>query len=217
MLSSVLRNFLPPVVYKAGATIKKRAFPEKVDPERLFDGDDALFKEIVTQAHVYAEYGCGASTIWVASHTSARILSTDSSEIWLDKVRQSCSGRSELSLHFADVGTIGDWGRPVSYIRSENFSDYTDWIWRQEVSPDTVLVDGRFRVCCFLTALANADAGTRLVFDDYTGRPHYHFIERFLKPARTCGRQALFYAPGKDALELVEVEQAIGQFRFVMD
>ncbi len=217
MLNQLFRNVLPPVIYKAGAKIKKSAFAERSDPDRLFDGDDALFKEIIGQARVYAEYGCGASTIWVASHTSARILSIDSSEVWLDKVRQSCGGRSELGLHYADVGTIGDWGRPVSYDRSENFADYTDWVWRQGVSPDTVLIDGRFRVCCFLTSLTNADQGAQLVFDDYMDRPHYHFVERFVKPARTCGRQALFYAPGKDALEVAEIEQAIAQFRFVMD
>ena len=32
---------------------------------------------------------------------------------------------------------------------------------------DCVLVDGRFRVCCFLTSLKNAEQGTRIIFDDY--------------------------------------------------
>ena len=217
MLNHVLRNILPPVVYRAGARVKALATPPKTDDDRLFDGDDAMFKELIGRAGVFAEYGCGASTVWVARHTSARILSTDSSEAWLDKVRQSCGDSSRMSLHHADVGAIGDWGRPVSYERGDNFSDYTDWIWSQDVSPDIVLVDGRFRVCCFLTSLLNAKNGAAIVFDDYTDRPHYHFVEHFVRPVRTCGRQALFSAPGKEGIDVPAVRKAIDQFRYVMD
>ena len=217
MLNQVLRNVLPPVVYKAGAKVKALSTPRKDAADSLFDGDDELFREVIEQAGVYAEYGCGASTIWVAGHTRARILSIDSSELWLDKVRQSCSDGARVSLHHADVGTIGDWGRPIGYDRSDNFSDYTDWIWNQGLAPDVVLVDGRFRVCCFLTSLVNARKGTHLVFDDYNDRPHYHFVERFVRPVRTCGRQALFAAPGADGIDLAAARKAIDQFRFVMD
>ena len=216
MLDRVLRNVLPPVVYKAGAKVKALSRPRQDAADSLFDGDDELFKEIIGQARVYGEYGCGASTIWVARHTRARILSTDSSQAWLDTVRQRCVD-PRVSLHHADVGLIGDWGRPLGYDRDDNFSDYTDWIWRQGLALDVVLVDGRFRVCCFLTSLLNARKGARLVFDDYADRPHYHFVERFLSPVRTCGRQALFVAPGSDDLDVAAVRKAVDQFRFVMD
>lgn len=217
MLNQVLRNVLPPVVYKAGAKVRRRSRPRKDDADTLFDGDDRLFKEVVARARVFAEYGCGASTIWVANHTPARILSTDSSQAWLDKVREGCHDSDRVRLHCADVGAIGDWGRPVGYDHSDNFSDYTDWIWRQGVAPDVVLVDGRFRVCCFLTSLLNARKGTHLFFDDYTDRPHYHFVERFAQPVRTCGRQALFAAPGEEGIDTDAVRRAVDQFRFVMD
>ena len=61
--------------------------------------------------------------------------------------------------------------------------------------PDLVLIDGRFRVCCFLTSLARAEAGTILLFDDYRDRPLYHLVEEFVQPSRQCGRQTAFVVP----------------------
>jgi hypothetical protein len=217
MLEKILLNILPPVIPKAVGAIKSRLVVPKDTTDMLFDGDDQMFKEIVVGARTYAEYGCGASTIWVANNARCAILGVDSSKVWLGNVRKGCADASLLSLHHCDMGKVGDWGRPNNYDRWENFADYTDWIWKQEASPDVVLVDGRFRVCCFLTSLMNAGQGAQILFDDYMDRPAYHFVERFLKPTRTCGRQALFLAPGREGFDAAAVSKAIDQFRFVMD
>jgi hypothetical protein len=186
-------------------------------PETLFDGDDGLFKQILADAKTYGEYGCGASTAWVFNNCACHILGVDSSEIWLQNVRASCGDSPRLALHHADVGTVGDWGWPVNYDKHENFGDYTDWIWNQALTPDVVLVDGRFRVCCFLSALLRAKPGARIMFDDYTNRAHYHIVERFLKPLKTCGRQALFVVPDQGALDVKEIAVFIDRFRFVFE
>lgn len=214
MLERILLNIMPPVVWKA---VKPKPVVEPDDADVLFNGDDQMFKEIIVDAGTYAEYGCGASTIWVANNTSCAILGVDSSDVWLDNVRKSCADTSKLSLHHCNMGKVGDWGRPVSYDRWEHFADYTDWIWTQRASPDVILVDGRFRICCFLTSLMNAKKGARILFDDYMDRPPYHYIERFAKRSRTCGRQALFIAPGRERIDVAAVSKAIEQFRFVMD
>jgi hypothetical protein len=108
-------------------------------------------------------------------------------------------------------------GRPLGYTRLENFNDYTDWIWMNDKKPNLVLVDGRFRVCCFLTSLIFAEKGTKIFFDDYTNRPHYHFVEKFIKPSETCGRQALFIVPKRGVLDIRGIKEAIVKFRFVFD
>lgn len=182
----------------------------------LFAGSDELFKKLVVGANVYAEYGCGDSTIWVANNTRCKIFSVDSSDVWLDKVKRSCINCESVTLHFADVGKVGEWGRPLNYDKHENFDDYTDWFWKQGISPDIVLIDGRFRVCCFLTSLLFAKEGTLIFFDDYD-REQYHFVELFLKPTQTCGRQALFVVPNKKLLDFQKINEAIRQFRFVFD
>ncbi len=183
----------------------------------LFDGDDHLFKNEVKKTKVYAEYGCGASTIWVSNNSGCQIFSVDSSKVWIDRVRENCKNAQIAKLHHADLDEVGSWGRPRSYDKLENFEDYTDWIWTQSLSPDLVLVDGRFRVCCFLTSVINAQAGTRIIFDDYTNRRHYHIVEKFLKPVRTSGRQALFVVPDRDAVDCDEIRRFIGLFRCVFD
>lgn len=185
--------------------------------KRLFDGDDAMFKRTVRKDLVYAEYGCGASTIWVARHVGCRILSVDTAKAWVETVKKECAGVDGLSIHHCDLGPVGKWGRPVSYEKAAAFPEYTDWLWSQDVQPDVVLVDGRFRVCCFLTSLLRAREGTRILFDDYTDRPHYQVVEQYLPRSETDGRQALFVVPARERLDLDGIRQAIERFRYVMD
>ncbi len=170
-------------------------------------------------AQCYAEYGCGESTVWVAHNTNCRILSVDTSSVWVSLVQESCTNVSALKvrLQFVDLGPLGRWGRPRNYTSWKNFQNYTDWIWNQNISPDVVMIDGRFRVCCFLTSLLNAQEGTRIIFDDYANRSHYHFIESFIRPDKVSQRQALFTVPKKDCLDTNHINFFIDKFRFVLD
>ena len=214
-IKKIIRALTPPIFYKAYCFLNWAIQP--LEAEKLFDGDEGLFKEIVISAKTYAEYGCGASTIWVFNNTHCEIFSVDSSEVWLDEVERECGESERLNLHFSNLGKVKDWGMPRNYENHHNFKDYTDWIWGQNVSPDVVLVDGRFRVACFLTSLLWAKEGTRLVFDDYTNREEYHIVEKFIKPVSTCGRQALFIVPNKNTLDISELFIFINHFRFVFD
>ena len=83
--------------------------------------------------------------------------------------------------------------------------------------PKLVLVDGRFRVCCFLTSLKFAEAGTKIIFDDYVNSPHYHFIEKYVSRINQCGRQCLFIVPTKSKIDMNSLNKDIDAFRFVMD
>lgn len=183
----------------------------------LFEGDDQAFKALASQAKVYGEYGCGASTRWVAAQTGAHILAVDTSEIWIKSVLADIGNRDSASLHWVNLGPLADWGRPVGFTESDRFPEYTDWLWQQPEKPDLVLVDGRFRVCCFATSLKYAAEGATIVFDDYTNRPHYHIVETLLPLSSKCGRQAIFKVPSRDTLNLDEVDKMIANFRFVID
>ena len=97
------------------------------------------------------------------------------------------------------------------------FRAYTDYLWIHENKPDVVLIDGRFRVSAFLTCLKNADAGTSIIFDDYTIREYYQVVEEFAPRVETCGRQCLFVAPGAGDLDLERLDREIAAFRFVID
>ncbi len=189
----------------------------KIEDQVLFDGDDDLFKEILKGSKVYGEYGCGASTLWVANNTDCSILSVDSSSVWADKVLEGTCGRGGVLVSYIDLGPIGQWGYPLTYNKIENFTTYTDWIWQKDEKPDVVLIDGRFRVCCFLTTLLNADPDTYIIFDDYRDREKYHYIERFLKPILMSGRQAVFMTPEKGFVDKEKLIESIDMFRCVLD
>ncbi|WP_424940770.1 hypothetical protein [Aliiroseovarius sp. S253] len=190
------------------------------NPDDLFEGDDALFKSIAAKSVTYFEYGCGASTVWMAKNSGANIHATDTSSAWLDKVRQRVPAEAtdRLHLNHIDLGPLKAWGRPSTYDHRARFSDYASQMWSQgNADPDVVLVDGRFRVCCFLTSLRNARPGTHLFFDDYMNRPHYHVVEEFVQRADTCGRQGLFIVPEKSTLDIERLDAEIAAFRYVMD
>ena len=176
-----------------------------IDEGTLFQGDDRLFKEVLSDTKIYGEYGCGTSTKWVLENTSAIVKSVETVKEIADKYD---------SVQYINLGPITGWGRPESYEYRNNFIEYTDWIWRGD-KPDTVLVDGRFRVCCFLSSLKYGNVGTKILFDDYYSYPIFHIVEKFVKPEQNCGRQALFIVPNN--LDHIELDREINNFRCVMD
>ena len=185
---------------------------------KLFDGDDSLFKDLLKNSKNYGEYGCGLSTEWVLNNTNANILSVDSSKEWIDKISsKNVEYKKRLKLQHIDLGKVENWGRPVGYEKSYNFINYFKWIWTQDILPDTVLIDGRFRVCCFLTSIKYANENTKIIFDDYNNRPYYHVVEKFIKKEQTCGRQTLFIVKNKNKINFDLLNIEINNFHYVMD
>ena len=62
----------------------------------------------------------------------------------------------------------------------------------QQINPDFVLVDGRWRVPAFLAAVINCQTPIKILFDDYLERKYYHVVESIQAPAKMIGRAALF-------------------------
>ena len=184
----------------------------------LFDGDDSLFKEVIRDTNLYGEYGCGLSTDWVLRNSKIMVHSVDTSHEWVQITKNKNNKYLQrLNIKLIDLGEVGDWGRPINYNYSDIFYNYTDWIWKLPQIPDTVLIDGRFRVCCFLTSLKNAKQGTKIIFDDYCNRPYYHIVENYIQREVTYGRQCLFIVPSQKNINFSELDKDIKNFRFVMD
>lgn len=183
------------------------------DAPELFEGSSALFRHHVRSARIYGEYGVGASTVWVARNTDADIVAVDTSQIWIDHVRTQVA-RERLKVTWIDMGPVGDWGRPHGYARRHMFRAYRESIWRA-TSPDLILLDGRFRIACFLESLLRAKPDTRILFDDYAARPAYHIAAEFLAPVDSDGRQALFVVPEK--LDRDRIANELIRFEYVMD
>ncbi|WP_419663764.1 hypothetical protein Dvar_39840 [Desulfosarcina variabilis str. Montpellier] len=185
--------------------------------ERLFDGDDALFKRLAANAHCYGEYGAGQSTRWMAKHTHAKIHSVETNEQWARSVALECGQPDRVNVRYCDVGPVEQWGRPVGYTHRDGFRTYIHAWWDAGEKPDLVLVDGRFRVACFLKTLKEAEYGTFILFDDYMKRPHYHLVEEFIPPVEKCGRQVLFVKTAEVELDIEKIDWMLERFIFVMD
>ena len=194
-------------------------FEKRFENEILFDGDDGLFKNLIKDVKIYFEYGCGKSTQFIYCNSNCKIFAVDTSKFWIEKVSNISSlGKPErLNLKWINVGDIEDWGYPISFKMRDNFNLYANWFWKKNECPDLVLIDGRFRVLCFLTTIKHAPIGTKIIFDDYTNRPNYHFVEKYLSRVKECGRQCMFVVPSKDQINFSELDKDIESFRNVMD
>ena len=78
-----------------------------------------------------------------------------------------------------------------------------------------IIIDGRFRVVCFLYSLINAKINSIIIFDDYNNRSYYHIIEEVVPIYKICGRQAVFRVPNNINRSLAE--NILNKFLYVFD
>ena len=205
-----LHEFIPPIFLR----------PRHLDSpqgEQLFDGEDLLFRQLMHSCTTYGEYGIGLSTITAFQEYQCDITAVDTSQEWINAVARRGVNLEDkrVDIQWIDVGPLSDWGRPTSYAKSSAFPQYAASIWERESLPDLVLIDGRFRVACFLKSLLSGTPGTRILFDDYTARIHYHVVERIVTPTEMTSRQALFIIP--ETFDMATAHRMYEQFLMVMD
>jgi len=171
------------------------ARPELTLPE----AEAAHLRAACEDASAILEYGSGGSTVMAAEMPGKRIWSVESDEAWADMMRGWLTANppatgTTVEVIWADIGPTEAWGHPANKSGYLRYARYPLGVWeRADVTPDLVLVDGRFRMGCALAAALHAPAPLRLLFDDYAPRRHYHRIEEFIgAPRRMVGRMAEF-------------------------
>ncbi len=214
--------FTPPIITRAIYSLKghKNFGDDRTDSLKacispnLFDNEPNFFEFEIKKCSVYGEYGAGSSTSFALKYSSAFVITVDTDTHWLQQATKDFGDSQRIQAKTVDVGAVAAWGVPLGAARVEKFIEYTDWLWNQSKFPDLVLIDGRFRVCCFLTTIKNCETGCRIIFDDYIHRPQYHFVERFLPVSDVRGRQALFVVPEKKSWDDAQLDFAIEAFRY---
>ena len=147
----IFKNILPPII-----TNKLREFfnfmgLKNVSKYSAFESLDEDFKYYLENSKVYGEYGMGISTK-LAVNRNLIVFSVDTDLDWVLDCKSEVD--SELvKLKWIDLGEVKNWGFPISYEKIKNIDYYLKFIWEQNLKPDLVLIDGRFRVACFLTCL----------------------------------------------------------------
>jgi hypothetical protein len=141
----------------------------------------AMFESVVRCSINYVEFGCGGSTAVAADMTGKSVTSVDSSQVWLDKVEAFCASKSfkvKPHLVLADIGPTRELGYPADESCRSRWPDYYSAIWDTPGAnnADTFLVDGRFRVACFLQVMLHAPTSAIVMVHDFYIRPEYHVI-----------------------------------------
>lgn len=156
------------------------------------------FTSYLQKANVLLEYGAGGSTGLAAgmAHIEA-VISAESDPAWVQKLKTGLTDTpARLYIDHCDIGAVGEWGGPLDASAFATWHGYVVQPWRRaaelKLRPDLVLIDGRFRVACFLYSLLCADEGTPILFDDYADRPTYAVVEAFCPRLETHGRLAVF-------------------------
>ena len=167
------------------------------DMEALPQDVESCVREAYAAAQVILEYGSGGSTIMAAAMTDKYILSVESDEAWAVRLQLQLDAADTASpaiVYPVDIGETGKWGRPTGTASWSLFHRYPLAIWDEPFfrHPDVILIDGRFRPACLMTALLRIDRPVTVLFDDYTNRPQYHMVEQLVRPVRHIGRMAEF-------------------------
>jgi len=154
-------------------------------PVRMSDGERALFVRTLAKATHYMEFGSGGSTLLAVRSPAKLILSVESDPDWINKIRghpeiADAVARQRLFLTHADIGPVGEWGRPADETRKAEWPHYyTDAFFATDILFDLILIDGRFRVGCALAAAACAAESATILIHDYALRSNYYLVEKF--------------------------------------
>ncbi|VVS96338.1 conserved hypothetical protein [Roseovarius sp. EC-HK134] len=188
-------------------------------PELSFPSREAAYLKLAyNEARVILEYGSGGSTVLASEMSDKLIFSVESDWRWAIRVQSYIDAGnlpSPATVHHANIGPTGTWGRPLDNTHWSKFYNYPLSIWEKPFfrHPDLVLIDGRFRAACMMTVMARITQPVTVLFDDYTERLPYHVVEDWLKPRETIGRMAVFdVLPGLLGRKaLCEINKALEQ------
>ena len=160
------------------------------------EADLQIFENIVSGRQYVIEYGSGSNTFNLLRRNDISIVfSVESDRAWFDQMTEALKQNvpdalNKLAMMYVDVGPTAKWGTPKDNRLCKYWHRYPLMPWinarKQNLHIDLVIIDGRFRVACFMAALCYAEPGTLIYVDDYLSRPYYHVMAEVLSPVQ-CG------------------------------
>nr|WP_241262850.1 tetratricopeptide repeat protein [Parahaliea mediterranea] len=178
------------------------------DAPFMSPGEADLFRRCLEQATSYFEYGSGGSTVW-AVERGLTVRGVESDHQWVGALKERLGEPCQVDV--VDIGPTKEWGFPISMEHQERFPDYSLAIDRHDANFDLILVDGRFRVACAMSAIRHCLARnapvdtTRIFIHDFWNRPQYHVVLNFLEPLQQCESAGVFRI--KPDVKLEQVDQ----------
>ena len=155
---------------------------------------------------IILEYGTGGSTfLALESNQNNIVYGCETDPEWLSRLSSEVGVR-QLNDRFIPVyqyiGKTTKFGNPCFETqvhddkRGRLFATAPISPWNllatHGVSPDFILIDGRFRVASFLASFFNVTKPCTVIFDDYITRPNYQVVESLAEPSRFVDNAAIF-------------------------
>lgn len=139
-------------------------------------------------AQVYAEYGCGGSTMLACESGVRKIYSFDSHPQWVEKMQRDTSDVGcNANIRYVNIGPVKMWGFPEQ-VNKTAWAAYAGAIKKvDEESFDLVLIDGRWRLACFFNTLQTVGEDTLIAVHDFTWRPAYHALLPYVEVVEQVG------------------------------
>lgn len=203
------------IVRKLQRSMMRFDMPIAMRPDEV-----ALLRSLLACSRNYVEFGAGGSTCLAAQTVAQSVLSVDSSSDWLDKVAAISAKKAypvQPILSHVDIGAVGDWGYPKDETMRSRWPAYHEAVWSHPAAggADTVMVDGRFRVACFMQVMLHCRPDTVAIVHDFSDRPQYADVHKVAREVVRSANLSAFVRrsdtnPGK-------VEKLLDQYRFSPD
>ena len=175
--------------------------------------------EVLSKADAYLEFGIGNSTLFALDHKNLGcVKGIESSKSWIEMVARDPSisaavAKGRLELVHVNIGPTKEHGYPEGDSDKVKWKDYSSQTFSscgKAAQHRVVLVDGRFRVACFLKMLKSMAPEdlkrTQILIHDYD-RQKYHVVEEFAELVESRERLALFH--GKPDVSEVRLQEMI--------
>lgn len=164
----------------------------------------------------YLEFGCGASTVIASDLVGTSVTAIDASQAWIDEVAKTCAVQSTKivpRLLHVDIGPLGDWSYPKDRSKMDQWPAYYERIWEESDTAkcDLFLIDGRFRVACFMKTLLNCRDDSVIMIHDFSDRRQYHIIKEFAKEVATQNNLSAFIVNKENSQD--EINDVLSKFR----
>jgi hypothetical protein len=187
---------------------------------RMEDDERQLFAAFLLRANSYVEFGAGGSTFFASSLMSGSITTVDSSRDWLNKVADACTQypeRPQPVLVHIDIGPTGDWGWPIDQSRRDYWPQYATAVWSVAGADaaDLYLIDGRFRVSCFVETLLRCRADAVILIHDFAERVGYHAVRDLAREIAVASSLSAFVP--KPNLDLERTQEILKVSRYTPD
>jgi hypothetical protein len=194
--------------------------PVSVDTKMTLVEQRALVRHI-KRSKSYLEYGSGYSTAMAVQNNVANIISIDTDQNYVDLLMGTYPQLANVNFVVVDIGPTRAWGFPTDVSSKDKWPRYpkSGWTKATEIhtTPDTVLIDGRFRVAAFCQSVLSAAPGTEILFDDYLPRPHYHVVESIIPIRARYGRIAKFVVPEISEEQSAKAQLLLTEYSTVPD